>query len=297
MNKDMGVAEVSQAYLVAAAGQTVPVGYKQTEVGVVPEDWKLEALGEHAFFKTGPFGSALHKSDYVHGGIPIVNPMQIIDGKIEPTSTMTISEEAALKLSDFRLKEGDIVIGRRGEMGRCAVIKSREDGWLCGTGSMIVRVKHENDPGFIQLALSSPTVIAAIEHSSVGSTMINLNQNTLKRLKVIFPSNKKEQTAIANALSDVDALLSELENLIAKKQAIKTATMQQLLTGRTRLPQFALREDGSPKGYKQSELGEVPEDWEVLDINAISLVPTQNGLFFEPKRKGWGVPLINVGDM
>src|SRR5690606_16024449 len=74
-----------------------------------------------------------------------------------------------------------------------------------------------------------------------------------------------EQTASANALSDVDTLISELEKLIAKKQAIKAATMQQLLTGRTRLPPFAfkesaLREDGSPKGTKPSELGEIPED-------------------------------------
>src|SRR5690606_2711245 len=70
----------------------------------------------------------------------------------------------------------------------------------------------------------------------------------------------------------VDALTSELEKLIAKKQAIKTATMQQLLTGRTRLPQFALREDGSKKGYKQSELGEIPEDWEVNSIGKLFLI-------------------------
>ena len=85
---------------------------------------------------------------------------------------------------------------------------------------------------------------------------------TFRKLKLPLPGIK-EQTAIANALSDVDALISELEKLIAKKQAIKTATMQQLLTGRTRLPQFALHEDGTPKSYKQSELGEIPEDWEV----------------------------------
>ena len=92
-----------------------------------------------------------------------------------------------------------------------------------------------------------------------------------------FPS-KTEQTAIANALSDIDALISEQEKLIAKKQAIKTATMQQLLTGRTRLPQFALREDGSVKGYKQSELGEVPEDWEVLQLKDSLLESPKYGI-------------------
>src|SRR5699024_7828684 len=93
----------------------------------------------------------------------------------------------------------------------------------------------------------------------------NITSNDVKNYLLALPS-KKEQTAIANALSDVDALISELENLIAKKQAIKTATMQQLLTGRTRLPQFALREDGAPKGTKPSELGEIPEDWEVHSL-------------------------------
>src|SRR5690554_3689990 len=88
-------------------------------------------------------------------------------------------------------------------------------------------------------------------------------------LNVAIPSKENEQTAIANALSDVDALISELEKLIAKKQAIKTATMQQLLTGRTRLPQFALRDDGTPKGTKPSELGEIPEDWEVVELGKL----------------------------
>lgn len=73
-------------------------------------------------------------------------------------------------------------------------------------------------------------------------------------------------TAIANVLSDSDALIGTLELLIAKKQAIKSATMQQLLTGRTRLPAFALRPDGTPKGYKPSELGDIPEDWDASTI-------------------------------
>lgn len=260
--------------------QVIPEGYKQTEVGVIPEDWDIQRLGVHATFKTGPFGSALHKSDYVDGGIPVVNPMQIIDGKVKPTSSMAISDEAAKKLSEYRLIAGDIVIGRRGDMGRCAVISEIENGWLCGTGSMIVRVKENADAAFLQRVLSNPQTITAIESASVGTTMINLNQGTLRALLILIPRDKQEQTAIANALSDVDALINELEKLIAKKQAIKTATMQQLLTGKTRLPQFALREDGTPKGYKASELGEIPEDWEVVSLAEIG--QTIIGLTYSP---------------
>lgn len=101
-----------------------------------------------------------------------------------------------------------------------------------------------------------------------ASGVPSLNASTIEAVSALFPSHK-EQTAIATALSDIDELLSSLEALIAKKQAIKTATMQQLLSGRTRLPQFALREDGSPKGYKPSELGEIPEDWEVFELKNI----------------------------
>ena len=213
-------------------------GYKQTEVGVIPENWNARKLAELASFRTGPFGSALHKSDYTNDGVPVVNPMHINDGRIEPTRTMTITESAAAALSDFRLTTGEVIIGRRGDMGRCAGVREEQVGWLCGTGSMIVRPVANVDADFLQRVLSSATVISAIENSSVGSTMINLNQGTLGGLMIQAPP-LPEQRAIAAALSDVDALLGGLDRLIAKKQGLKQAAMQQLLTGQTRLPGFS----------------------------------------------------------
>jgi type I restriction enzyme, S subunit len=211
-------------------------GYKQTEVGIFPEEWAIEPLGKHATFRTGPFGSALHKSDYTNDGVPVVNPMHIVDGKIQPTRTMTITDEAASTLSDFRLAPGEIVIGRRGDMGRCAVVQQSQLGWLCGTGSMIIRPRIV-DSEFLQRILSSPGAISAIEDASVGTTMVNLNQSILAGLKIQFPP-PPEQRAIATALSDVDALLGGLDRLIAKKRNLKQTAMQQLLTGETRLPGF-----------------------------------------------------------
>ena len=216
-------------------------GYKQTEVGAVPEDWKVSKLGGHATFKTGPFGSALHQSDYVDGGVPVINPMQIIDGRIQPTPSMAITEQAARKLSEFRLSAGNIIIGRRGDMGRCAFVRTEEHGWLCGTGSMIIRTGPTLDACFIQRVLSSPPIIAEIENASVGSTMINLNQGTLGNLLVPLPPTKAEQEAIAEALSDADALIESLEQLLAKKRHIKQGAMQELLTGKKRLPGFSGR--------------------------------------------------------
>lgn len=204
-------------------------GYKQTELGVIPQDWEVSKLGKYATFKTGPFGSALHQSDYVDGGVPVINPMQIIDGKIKPTTSMAISEQAARKLSDFRLSAGDVVIGRRGDMGRCAFVQPDEHGWLCGTGSMIIRTGSALDARFIQRVLSSPPVVAAIENASVGSTMINLNQGTLGSLLLCFPPTRAEQDAIAEALGNADALIESLEQLLTKKRQLKQGAMQELL--------------------------------------------------------------------
>ncbi|MGB0387034.1 MAG: restriction endonuclease subunit S [Ardenticatenaceae bacterium] len=215
----------------------VKAGYKQSEVGVIPEEWEVRKLGELSSLRTGPFGSALHKSDYIFDGIPVINPMHIIKGDILPSQSMTIKPSLAKQLAEFLLRSGDVIIGRRGEMGRCAVVQEDQNGWLCGTGSLIIRSTGEIVPEFLQRILSSPQIVARIEESSVGSTMINLNQSVLLSLSIQLPP-LPEQRAIATALSDVDALISALDKLIAKKRDIKQATMQQLLTGKTRLPGF-----------------------------------------------------------
>ncbi|MEX2217074.1 MAG: restriction endonuclease subunit S [Phycisphaeraceae bacterium] len=216
----------------------VKKGYKQTEIGMIPEEWNVTPLGTMATFRTGPFGSTLHKSDYVAGGVPVINPMQIVDGRLIPTNSMAVTEEAAQKLSEFRLTPGNVVIGRRGEMGRCAFVGKEHLGWICGTGSMILRPLDVLDARYLQRVLSSPPMVAAIENTSVGTTMINLNHGTLRNLLIATPP-LPEQEAIAEALSDADGLIESLEQLVAKKRQIKHGAMQELLTGHKRLPGFS----------------------------------------------------------
>ena len=81
----------------------------------------------------------LHKADYINNQIPLINPSHIKNGKIIPDFQLTVSKEKLNELNNYIMRENDIVIGRRGEMGRCAVVTSNENGWLCGTGSMFVR--------------------------------------------------------------------------------------------------------------------------------------------------------------
>ena len=107
----------------------------------IPETWEWCRLAPLLhYLSTGPFGSALHKRDYVQGGIPLINPMHIDMEKaiITPSDNARISPETAERLSAYKLSIGDIVIARRGEMGRAAIITEKEQGWLCGTGSFFL---------------------------------------------------------------------------------------------------------------------------------------------------------------
>ena len=102
-----------------------------------------------------------------------------------------------------------------------------------------------------------------------GSTFLEINTTQVRKFKIAIPKSTTEQTAIATTLSDTDALISSLQTLIAKKQAVKLAAMQNLLGGKIHLPAFAQRPDGSPKTTRQTELGEVPEDWDAVELGEV----------------------------
>jgi type I restriction enzyme, S subunit len=109
-------------------------------LGDMPAHWEVTPTFRiTAAIQTGPFGSQLHESDYVEGGIPLVNPAHIIDGRVVPDEQSTVDEATASRLTRHQLRTGDIIMGRRGEIGRCSVISAREHGWICGTGSLVVR--------------------------------------------------------------------------------------------------------------------------------------------------------------
>jgi type I restriction enzyme S subunit len=167
--------------------------------------------------KTGPFGSSLHKTDYVKNGIPVINPMHIIKGKIVPSSDISISRETLSRLSDFCLSDGDVIIGRRGEMGRCAVITQREHGWLCVTGSMVLKPVSSLDASYLQLFLSSAKTVKALEAQSVGSTMVNLNQKILLSLEIYWPSLPKQREIVRR----VEALFAYADRLEARYTAAR----------------------------------------------------------------------------
>ncbi len=155
-----------------------------------PKGWEVEKLGDIAKIQIGPFGTQLHKEGYIEGGVPLINPTHIVGNEIRPDNNLTISKDKYLELSEYHLKVGDIVMGRRGEMGRCTVITENENGWVCGTGSLYIR---PNKTGvfsdYINRLISGSTIKAWLESESQGATLPNLNKKIVSNIKVPVPSD------------------------------------------------------------------------------------------------------------
>lgn len=155
-----------------------------------PKGWEVKPLKDVALIQIGPFGTQLHKEDYISGGIPLINPIHIIDGKIAPKNDLTISIEKHAELPEYHLKVDDIIMGRRGEMGRCALVTDRESGWLCGTGSLFIRPYKPNVfSEYLQRFLSTDAMKNHLESEALGATMPNLNKTIVGNIQVPIPSD------------------------------------------------------------------------------------------------------------
>ena len=186
--------------------------------------WPIVTLGEVAEIRIGPFGSLLHKEDYIVGGHALVNPSHIIDGNICTDDKLTVSDEKYEELSAYRLSIGDLVLGRRGEMGRCAVVY--EDGLLCGTGSIIIRPKEKMKPYFLQNIISSPGYKRIIEDKAVGVTMMNLNVPIVSSLTIpLLPIDMQEQFIAFMQQNDKSKLA--IQQSLDKLELLKKSLMQE----------------------------------------------------------------------
>jgi len=183
---------------------------------------------------TGPFGSLLHKSDYVANGIPLVNPAHLTEVGIEPDLCKTVSKETALRLKNYIMREGDIVIGRRGEMGRCALVTKVEDGWLCGTGSFFIKPSNRCDTRYLVRFLRSEGCKARLEKIAGGAVMPNLSNTDLGDLHFDLPPIDR-QKAIVREIDDLHEETQRLESLYQRKLAaldeLKRSLLHQAFAG------------------------------------------------------------------
>ena len=197
--------------------------FETRKAAILHKAFTGELIGKHSIaittleeittcIRIGPFGSALHKEDYILGGVPVVNPKHIVLQKIVPEEKTTVSVQKAEELSSYILQKNDIILGRRGDMGRSAPVTDLEAGWLCGTGSMIIRLKSGYNAKFYSQIIASQSAVRYLEENSVGSTMKNLNEKIV-RLLPIPDFTVDEQLEIVRLLDD----------LLAKEQQAKEA--------------------------------------------------------------------------
>lgn len=250
------------------AGKDVPAGYKLTEVGVIPEDWVVISIDD-CTTKVGsgktPTGGA---SVYIDSGRPFVRSQNVDWGRLDLADVVHITDETHNTFSGSEIQQDDVLLNITGaSIGRCAKADFRVIGGNVNQHVCIIRTEAKKlSPSLLVELINSYYGQNQIDSYQAGGNREGLNFSQVKNLKFAITPNSFEQTEIVRTLNDINAFTLALENLIAKKQAIKAAAMQQLLTGKTRLPQFALRKDGSAKGYKKSELGAIPEDWVVTSI-------------------------------
>nr|WP_253732824.1 restriction endonuclease subunit S [Thioclava sp. JE_KL1] len=157
----------------------------------LPEGWEMETLGDFVersggSIQTGPFGSQLHKSDYAQRGVPVLMPANLTYSQIKQEGVAYITEEKANSLAKHRCQPGDIIYGRRGDIGRKALISEAQNGWLCGTGCLKVSVhSKERSPNVLFMQLDTESAVQWIRSRAIGATMPNLNTKTLGGLPIL----------------------------------------------------------------------------------------------------------------
>lgn len=211
-------------------------GWTQTTLGGL----EMESNGT---IQTGPFGSQLHASDYSDDGTPVIMPMNIRGLRIDPTGIARISDDHMDRLARHKLRVGDIVYSRRGDVEKCALITEKENGWLCGTGCLLVRVQGPNlNARFLSYALSLPDTRSWITQRAVGATMPNLNTGILREVPIAVPAIESQQ-AIAATLGALDDKIESNQRTI--KALIALA--------------HALYEDALAAGAYRATIGDIAE--------------------------------------
>lgn len=263
--------------------------WRETTLGAIC----AEVDGE---IQTGPFGSQLHESDYAEEGVPVVMPKDIREGLITTDSIARVESHHAKRLSRYVLREGDIVFGRRGDIGRQALARKEQDGWLCGTGCLLVRLGHSVvDPLWLHFFLKQDEVVGWLAGQAIGATLPNLNTSILHGVPIRLP-DLPTQRRIAGILSAYDELIANNQRRIAVLEQMARALYREWFVY-FRFPAEASAKAGAP-GVRIQPGSELPEGWDVKALPELAEVTY--GSPFDSKQfntTGEGTPLIRIRDI
>ena len=224
----------------------IKTGYKQTEIGVIPEDWEVKTIQTLIDDRTiighldGNHGELYPRShEFKEVGVPYIGANDFVNGQISFSKCKFLSKERAELFKKGISKDGDVLFAHNATVGPVAFLKTNLDYVILSTTATYFRCDtNKLNNQFLVYGLQTPSFVSQYTAVMAQSTRCQVPITTQRKFKLTLPS-LPEQTAIAAALSDVDALMGELDKLIAKKRDIKQATMQQLLTGKKRLAGFS----------------------------------------------------------
>jgi type I restriction enzyme, S subunit len=204
-------------------------------VGQRAPNWPLATLQqlcvEQSGIQTGPFGSQLHQSDYTDDGVPVVMPKDLATMRIDTETVARISEHLANELGRHRMQIGDVVFGRRGEIGRRAYIGQRQQGYFCGTGCLRLRPDPARvNPRFFFEMLGAPAVAGDIANRAKGSTMANLSAGALQDVDVPVPP-RDLQDRFASYADDVGLQIDILDEQARKLREARDLLLPLLMSG------------------------------------------------------------------
>jgi len=251
-------------------------GNKQTEVGIIPEDWEVESLGDLTTLLTNGFvGTATRHYTNSDDGILYIQGFNVEENSFNFTGIKRVTKEFHKNNSKSCLREGDLLTIQTGDVGLTTIVPKRLEGSNCHALIISRFKKNKAYPKFYSQYFNSFVGRNRLKDIETGTTMKHLNVGDMVTWKLPCPP-LPEQQAIAEALSDVDALTTSLDQLITKKRNIKQGAMQQLLTGKKRLAGFS-------------------GDWETKTLGEIG--DFKNGINKGKDDFGFGFPFVNLMDI
>ena len=242
----------------------------------LPKGWVWVTLEDIcAKFSTGPFGSMVHKSDYVTAnGVPIVNPANIVNGAISSKNIMYISKDKSIELERYKLEVNDIVLARRGDLTKCTIVGNEQVDFICGTGSFFLHLISVL-PQYFQLVYMSSYVQIILATECVGATMNNLNQSVLSQILFPLPPLAEQKRVVARTkymLSIITTLDNEQYSLHTTIKQAKAKVLDLAIHGKL------VSQD--PNDEPASEL--------LKRINPKAEIITDNG-HYQKLPSGWAI--------
>lgn len=267
-------------------------GYKVTEIGDIPESWELIPLYElrnkadRYSFTGGPFGSDLKSSDYTTSGVRVIQLQNIGEGEFVDKGFIYTSVEKANQLRSCNIYPNEIILAKMAPVARCCKVPDFTEKFvMCSDGIRLSVNKDKFDNEFVYQALNTDYFKKKAELQSTGSTRSRIGLNDLKLIPIAAPKNKIEQQKIASVLSTVDEKIENIDAQISQIRELKRCLMQQLLT----------KGIGHTK-FKSSELGEIPESWELVPLGEV--LKLQGGYAFKSNDACEdGIPWLKIANV